>query len=163
MGRRMGHREDLVRQRIADEERREREKADMKARTEAAALVRLNEEYDELIAAFDKEGERIAKLLEDADWSQAVLKDFTYTKKHWWSRKRTVELACFQFARSLNGFWGWMSSSNHLYLGDGNGWLRTPSEWFDRPTAGDTRRGSTMHRMKVVLQELQQHQSAEAA
>jgi hypothetical protein len=128
----MGEREELVRQRLANEERRKQEKAALMAQTEAAKMTQLNQEYDELIATFDAEGKLIAEQFEDADWSRAVLKTFVFTKKHWWSRKRTVEYACLKFATHLGGYSGWLRSDNWLYLGNNKGQLWRPTSLFPR-------------------------------
>ncbi|MES2876294.1 MAG: hypothetical protein V4678_02365 [Patescibacteria group bacterium] len=155
----MGQREDLVRQHLADEERKQQERAVLKARTDAAELAQLNRQYDELIAAFDDEGKRIASRLKNADWSKATLKMFTYPKKHRWSRKPLEEFACIQFASSLHGWGGWMRSDNLLFIGDGRDCLRRPSAHFERTTSNVGMRRQVKE-MGEVLDALKTHKAA---
>lgn len=119
----MGHKEDLVRQRIEREkqirekqQREDAELADKKARE-------IQTERERLMSAIEAETKRIADIFEDADWSQAELVTFTTPKKRWWSRVQHVEYAMLHATgpRRSNFVNGYIRSDGAFFFRDGYG------------------------------------------
>lgn len=157
------HKAELARERESkakakvDQERRRlaREQADAQRWAEQGLL--LNKEYDELIAAYDQEGERIGKELTDDHWSRAVFRTFDNVKPHWWSAKQTMKLACLELFQSPNGWKFWIREDNKVFLSKRDGSLLRPDQYYTRISNAETMENQ-LKNMRVGLNKVKDYQ-----
>jgi hypothetical protein len=75
----------------------------------------------ELVFSINQEKMRIAKLLDNVDWSKATLEKFQQPKKHWWNRPRSKEYATY-FLGTLDPEWGNHKNGRRAFMRS-DGWL----------------------------------------
>lgn len=93
--------EELVRQRLANEAHLAEEQAQHKTEQRKQRALARQTEFDSLMTAMDEEAVRLAGIFENADWSKAELVSFTDVTKgrHWWNRTKVTrtEYALLKF------------------------------------------------------------------
>ena len=141
----MGTKEDLVRQ----QHERELQATEARIRKIVAdnrrAIAEAHRQRDVILETFNMEVARVAKILENADWSRAKLKEFARPQRHWWLRPHTDELACLRFIDEPDSYKSayWMRSDSTLFVGSWDEKLYYPRYSYGMVRATETLRGIT--------------------
>ena len=155
----MGQREDVVRKRQKEQAELERQQVATAEREQAQQYANLLARHANMFAEFSQQEARIAALLRDEDWSKkAILRTFTYDKKHWWSKRKKQEFACLRFGDAF-GEWDiycWMRSDDRLFFSDEDRVLARPQVFF-APREGTRNLSRQLLLMRAVLNDLDRY------
>lgn len=164
----MGAKEDLVQQRLSMEAAEAQKRAAAQAEREAQQTEENQKEADRLLIAIETEADRIAVILEEADWSKAELKKFIRREKSRWTRRTRrirFNMACLMFlwppAGSNNrDAYYYMRSDGSLWIESSSG-LRSPRKYFLEYYQVRGSHQDRLRKLEQCLEELQTIKSLE--